>query len=65
MDYVTCGDHALIGTEMQVEELLGRISIAEVRKKKITRTVYEYDKATQENWQEDLYQYLCNKPSIN
>jgi exonuclease III len=48
-EYITSSDHNIVCAMLMFEHLIQTHSVAEMKKKDITRTIYLYDKATKEN----------------
>src|SRR5260363_94512 len=49
---ITDSDHSIIVAEVWVGHVIADSSKVEIKKKKHTRTVYQYDKAKEENWED-------------
>jgi exonuclease III len=63
MSIDTGSDHSLVATELTLEHLEIKSSLAQIKRKGEKRTIFLYDKATKENWDNyrNKLQYLLRK----
>ena len=50
MDICTNSDHSAVVAKVRLNHLLSNYSLAELKIKKVTRTIFLYEEATKEDW---------------
>ena len=66
-EFITSSDHNIVCAVVSIKHLVKSYSMAKMKKKNLSRTIYMYDEATKKNWkdyQADLKSYLLKNKKL-